>query len=263
VSFANLAGAGFPFRDLVVARTYDPRADAAAMRAARAFAEFMPGIAVIRSEEEALERLARHAALVAVGRPERRRPARLPGGDASVLARRLRVPVVVVPQAVGLELTGVRSIVCGVKDRCDARTVVAAGALADVLDLQLVLVHVWDESVAAAPVPLVLSASSPDTRPHNSAAMRRLLGDVARCAGRSRPGSACQRVVEGPVGESLCRAGGDEGAALVAVTASRHGPFTGALRGSVTRHVARHADRPVLVCPTDPDPALELGAQRP
>jgi nucleotide-binding universal stress UspA family protein len=138
---------------------------------------------------------------------------------------------------------------------------VAVGALADALDLQLVLVHVWDEPVAAAPAPLVLSPGPFDTaRPRNLAAIRELLGDVARRAGRSRPGAACLRVIDGPVGETLCRAGGNERAVLIAVTASRHRPFTSALRGSIARHVTRHADRPVLVCPQDPGRAL--GASR-
>jgi nucleotide-binding universal stress UspA family protein len=257
---ADFAATSFPFRDLVVARIYDPRADAAAMRAARALSERMPSAAVVRCEDEALERAARHAALVLAGRPDRRRPARRPGGDASVLARRLRVPVVVVPQAVGLDLIGVRSIVCGVKARLDTTTVVAAGALADALDLQLVLVHVWDEPAAAAPGPVVLSGGPFDTAsPRNLTAARELLGDVAWRAGRSRPGAACLRVIDGPVADALCRAGGDH-AALIAVSASRHGPFTSALRGSVARHVTRHADRPVLVCPADLDPALALRA---
>jgi nucleotide-binding universal stress UspA family protein len=170
---------------------------------------------------------------------------------------------VVVPQAVGLDLTDVRSIVCGVRAPQDTTTVVAAGALADALDLQLVLVRVWDEPVSAAPGPLVLSAGPFDTAsPRNLTATRELLGDVARAAGRSGPGAACLRIIDGPVADTLCRTGGDEHAALIAVTGSRHGPFTSALRGSVARHVTRDADRPVLVCPADLDPALALRAHR-
>jgi hypothetical protein len=37
--FAETMGAGFPFRDFLVARAYDPRAEAAATRVARAPAE--------------------------------------------------------------------------------------------------------------------------------------------------------------------------------------------------------------------------------
>jgi nucleotide-binding universal stress UspA family protein len=94
-------GAGFPFRDFLVARTYEPRADAAATLVARALADRMAGVVVIRAEGESLERQARHAALVVVGSPlRRRRPAGMPGGHASVLVRRLRIPVVVVPRQV-------------------------------------------------------------------------------------------------------------------------------------------------------------------
>jgi nucleotide-binding universal stress UspA family protein len=174
----------------------------------------------------------------------------MPGGNASVLAERLRVPLVVVPQQVGGDLTGLRSVVCGVRDPRDTTSVVAAGALADALDLQLVLVHVWDGTFDAA-------------RRQDEAGVRQLLGDVASRAGRSAPGAACLRVIDGAVGETLCRAGADERAALVALTASRRGPFASALLGSVARHVTRQADRPVLVCPRQPDPALRLGARRP
>src|ERR671914_1336802 len=97
-------GVGFPFRDFVVARTYEPPADAAATHVALALAERMAGVGVVRAEGESLEEQARHAALVIVGRPSRRRPAGLPGGNASVLARRLRVPVVVVPRQVDFDL---------------------------------------------------------------------------------------------------------------------------------------------------------------
>ena len=262
-SAGDVTGAGFPFRDFLVARTYEPRADAAATLVARALADRMRGVVIIRAEGESLERQARHAALVVVGSPLRRRPAAMPGGNASVLVRRLRLPVVVVPRQVGVDLTGLRSVVCGVRDSHDTTSVVAAGALADALDLQLVLVHVWDEPAVNAPRPLVFAPGTFDAaRPRAPAAVRALLGDVASRAGRRAPGAACLRVIDGAVGETLCRAGVDERAALVAVTASRRGPFASALLGSVARHVTRHADRPVLVCPRQPDPALRLGAHR-
>jgi nucleotide-binding universal stress UspA family protein len=260
-SVRDVTAAGFPFRDFVVARTYEPRADAAATLVAGALADRMGGVVVIRAEGESLERQARHAALVVVGTPLRRRPAAMPGGNASVLVRRLRVPVVVVPQQVSVDLTGLRSVVCGVRDPHDTPSVAAAGALADALDLQLVLVHVWDEPAANAPRPLTFPPGTFDAaRPRDQAAVRVLLGEVAWRAGRWAPGAARLRVLDGAVGKTLCRAGVDERAALIAVTASRRGPFASALLGSVARHVTRHADRPVLVCPSQPDPALRLDA---
>jgi nucleotide-binding universal stress UspA family protein len=263
-SVRDVTGAGFPFRDFLVARTYEPRADAAATLVARALADRMRGVVVIRAEGESLERQARHAALVVVGSPLRRRPAGMPGGNASLLVRRLRIPVVAVPRQVSVDLTGLRSVVCGVRDLHDTASVAAAGALADALDLQLVLVHVWDEPAANAPGrPLVFPPGTFDAAPPgDQAAVRALLGDVAWRAGRWAPGASCLRVIDGAVGETLCRAGVDERAALVAVTASRRGPFASALFGSVARHVTRHADRPVLVCPRQPDPALRLDAHR-
>ena len=133
--------------------------------------------------------------------------------------------------------------------------------MADALDLQLVLVHVWDELDGYKPRALAFPPGTFDSaRPRDQVAVRALLGDVAWRAGRWAPGAACVRVIDGEVGGTLCRAGGDERAALVAVTASRRGPVASALLGSVARHVTRHADRPVLVCPRQPDPALRLGA---
>ena len=257
-------GAGFPYRDFLVARTYEPRADAAATLVARTLADRMGGVVVVRAEGESLERQARQAALVAVGSPLRRRPASMPGGNASVLVRRLRVPVVVVPRQVSVDLTGLRSVVCGVRDLHDTTSVAAAGALADALDLQLVLVHVWDEPDPYRPRPLAFPPGTFDAeRPRDQVAVRALLADVAWRAGRWAPGAACTRVIDGAVGVTLCRAGVDERAALVVVTASRRGPFASALLGSAARYVTRHADRPVLVCPGQPDPALRLGACAP
>ena len=256
-SVRDVTGAGFPFRDFLVARTYEPRADAAATLVARALADRMAGVVVIRAEGESLERQARHAALVVVGSPMRRRPAGMPGGNATVLVRRLRIPLVVVPRQVSVDLTGLRSVVCGVRDLHDTTSVAAAGALADALDLQFVLVHVRGEP----PAPLVFPPGPFDAaRPRDQAAVRELLGDVAWRAGRWAPGAACLRVIDGAVGKTLCRAGVDERAALVAVTASQRGPFASALLGSAARYVTRHADRPILVCPRQPDPALRLGA---
>ena len=260
-SVLGVLGAGFPYRDFLVARTYEPRADAAATRVACALADRMDGVVVVRAEAESLERQARHAALVVVGSPLRRRPAAVPGGNASVLARRVRVPVVVAPRRVGGDLTGLRSVVFGVRDLDDTAPVAAAGALADALDLQLVLVHVWDEPPAGAAGSLAFSPRTFDPAgPRDQAAARALLGDVAWRAGRWAPGAACLRVMDGAVDKALCRVGVDEGAALLAVTALRRGPFASALLGSVARRVARRAGRPVLVCPRQPDPTLRLDA---
>jgi nucleotide-binding universal stress UspA family protein len=254
----DIEGAAFPFRDFVVARTYEARADAAATLVARALAERMGDeIVVVRVEGEALERQARHAALVVVGTPTRRRPATMPGGNASVLVRRLCVPLVVVPPRVSGDLTDLRSIVCGVRDHRDTVCAAAAGALADALDLQLVLVHVSQDPLAGLTRPLVVSAGGYHAPPEAHAA-RTMVGDLAQRAGRSAPGAARMRIVDGAAGQALCEAAGDERAALIAVGASRHGPMGSALRGSVARHVTRHADRPVLLFPHRPDRALRL-----
>ena len=254
----DVEGAAFPFRDFVIARTYEARADAAAMLVARALAERMgDDIVVVRVEGELLERQARHAALVVVGTPSRRRPATMPGGNPSVLVRRLCVPLVVVPPRVSADLADLRSIVCGVRDQRDTACAAAAGALADALDLQLVLVHVSQDPLAGLTRPLVLSAGGHHA-PADAHEARTMVGDLAQRAGRSAPGAARVRIVDGATGQGLCDTAVDERAALIAVGASRHGPMGSALRGSVARHVTRHADRPVLVFPQRPDPALRL-----
>jgi nucleotide-binding universal stress UspA family protein len=254
---------GFPFRDILVARTYEPLADAAATLMARALAARLGDVAVIRSEDEVLERQARHAALAIVGTPRRRRPARMPGGDPCVLALRLRIPVVVLGQRCSTaDLSAVQSVVCGVRDAADASCVAAAGALADALDLQLVLVHGWEPTQPRTVGPFLLApAASAEATPQDRAAAREQLSDIAQRAGRTAPGAACHRVIEGPPGQLLCRAGRDHRAAMIALTATRRGPLVTALLGSAARHVTRHADRPVLVCPRDLDPALDLASQ--
>ena len=255
-------GDRFPFRDILVARTYEPLADAAATLVARALAERLRDVAVMRAEDEALERRARHAALAIVGTPLRRRPARVPGGDPCVLAQRLRIPVVVVGQRCSTaDLSAVQSVVCGVRDAADVSCVATAGALADALDLQLLLVHVWEQTQQRTVGPLLAPAPAfAEATPQDRAAVRELLGDVARRAGRTAPGAACPRVIEGPPGQLLCAAGRDHRAAMIAVTATRRGPFVSAVVGSAARYVTRHADRPVLVCPRDLDPALDLAS---
>jgi nucleotide-binding universal stress UspA family protein len=255
---AGREGAPFPFRDLLVARTYEPRADAAATLVARAIAERMAGVAVIRAEGESLDSQAQHAALTVVGTPLRRAPAAMPGGDASLLARRLGVPVVVVPRRVALDLAGLRSLVCGVRDERDAVCVNAAGALADALDLQLVLVHVMSDAPVHVTPLVTMPAATARTAALAVPARRAMVAEVAARAGRLEPGAACLRIAEGPAGPSLRRAGREERAALVAVGASRRRPLAASILGSVARDVRRKADRPVLVCPHEPAAALRL-----
>lgn len=255
-------GRRFPFRDILIARTYEPLADAAATLVARALAARLGDVTIIRAEDDVLERQARHAALAIVGTPLRRRPARVPGGNPCVLAQRLQVPVVVVTQRCSTaDLSAVQSIVCGVRDNADVLCVAAAGALADALDLQLVLVHVWDQTqprtIGPLPVPPPVSA---EASLQDRATARELLSEVARRAGRTAPGAACPRVLEGPPDRLLCAAGRDHRAAMIALTSTRHRPLVNAWLRSAARHVIRHADRPVLVCPRDLDPALGLAS---
>ena len=247
----DVAGGPFPFRDFLFAQNGDPRGDAAAVLVAHALAERVPGGAVVRAE--LLERQARHASLLVLGTPRRRRR-----GNPSQLARRLALPVLAVPPRARSDMTGARSIVCGVRDRRDTACVAAAGALADALDLQLVVMHVWHDPVAAPASPL---AAVPTVRAGtDAAAARAILGDVIARAGRSAPGAACLRVTQGRPAAELCAAAVDEPAALLAVTASRRRPLVSALFGATAHDVVRDAARPVLVCPPQPNAALRLAS---
>jgi nucleotide-binding universal stress UspA family protein len=249
----------FPFRDFLVARTYELRADGAAMLVADALADAVGDVAVLRVEHDAVERAARHAALAVVGTPVRRRPPGMPGGDASLLAARLGVPVVVVPErCVSVDFRSVRSIVCGVRDPADTSCVRVAAALADALDLQLVLAHVCAPASLGAVGAVPMPAAPGPAGQHDRAAARELLGEVARRAGRAGSGASCPRLAEGSRSEELCRVGSDERAAFIAVTASRRGRFSSAFLGSVARDLTRQADRPVLVCPRRPSRRLAL-----
>jgi nucleotide-binding universal stress UspA family protein len=247
----------FPFRDFLVARTYEARADAAAMFVADALADAVGDVAVVRVEDDALDRAARHAALAVVGTPANRRAPNMPGGDASQLAARLGIPVVVVPRnRASVDLLSTRSIVCGVRSVANTRCVMAAGALADALDLQLVLAHVSSHvNVPVAGGANVPAASSIQLA-QDRADARELLGDVARRAGRAAPGASCPRLASGTAADEHCRLASDERAALIAVTASGAGRLASAIRGSVARDLVRQADCPVLVWPRQPDSAL-------
>lgn len=249
----------FPFLDFLVARTYEPRADAAAILVAEALAQAVGDVAVVRVEDEALDHAARHAALVVVGTPARRRAPDMPGGDASQLAARLGIPVVVVPQdRATVDLLSTRSIVCGVRSVASTPCVIAVGALADALDLQLVLAHVRSHvSVPVAGGANVPAASSIQLA-QDRADARELLGDVARRAVRAAPGASCPRLASGTAADELCRIGIDERAALIAVAASGGGRLASAIRRSVARDLVRQADRPVFVWPRQPNPALTL-----
>jgi nucleotide-binding universal stress UspA family protein len=258
---------GFPFRDFLVARTSEPRADTSAMLFAEALALAVGDVAVVRVEHAALERAARHAGLAVVGTPVRRRPAGMPGGDPSALAARIGLPAVVLPPGYAtVDPARMRSIVCGARDLGDLACVTAAGALADALDLQLILAHAsTPASVPPIGGPYMAVPAEPGSAADWSAA-RELLGEIARRAGRAAAGASCPRLADGAPAEELCRIGNDEGALLIAVTAARGGRLVSALRGSVARDLLRQADRPVLVWPRRPSPALAtgstLGAQR-
>jgi nucleotide-binding universal stress UspA family protein len=250
----------FPYRGFLVARTYEPQADASAMLVAEALAHAVGDVAVARVETDALYQAAEHAALAVVGTPTGRRPPGLPGGDPSQLAARLGIPVVVVPRGrTTIDVPSGRSIVCGIGSVADTPCASAAGALADVLDLQLVLVHVTSQ-VSVAPLAAPYAPAAPATGlVHDQLAARELLGEIARRAGRAAPGASCPRLAQGRGADELCRVGGDERAVLIAVTASRAGRLSAAVRGSVTRDLLRQADRLVFVWPRQPNPALAPG----
>lgn len=155
------------------------------------------------------------------------------------------------------------SILCGVQDDDDPACAAIAGALADSLRLQLILVHVVP-SIAQAP--LAFGAASGAIVPSTGrtvddrAAGRDIVNRVARAAGLALPDTAGIRVMRGAPGPAMTAAARREAASLVVVSASTRDRLQRVLRGSTTAYLTRRCERPVVVCPRDPAAAMRLRA---
>jgi nucleotide-binding universal stress UspA family protein len=126
-----------------------------------------------------------------------------------------------------------RSILCGVRDRCDVAAAHHGAAIARDLGLALTLAHVLRSSSAGS-----------------SLAADRMLRDVGRAVSLNVPGDPEVCVVEGSTGLQLQRCADARDAAMVAVGASCRSALDAALVGAASRHLMRRADRPVMICPS-------------
>jgi nucleotide-binding universal stress UspA family protein len=154
------------------------------------------------------------------------------------------------------ELDG-RLILCGVRDEADAPAVATAGAIAETLGLPLLLIHVLS-LVRRVCVPGaagfvgdygftvedVSRATEHVDRLVHAAGISE--ADADRCMARGVPGP------------TLVALASSQAAAMVVVGATARRWWSRALEPSVTGHLGRHCDRPVLVCPRHPAPAMRV-----
>lgn len=160
-----------------------------------------------------------------------------------------------------------RSLVCGVDDAADARSVVTVAArLAQRLGLPLILVHVTpgagagltpypvagDSTFVAAPAPTVpYPAVPPDATDLDAARQRgdRMLAKVAADCGVT--GAHLRAEPAADPADALRRVAADEDAELLVVGSRGRGPVKSTLLGSTSWELTAHAPCPVVVVPPE------------
>lgn len=176
------------------------------------------------------------AALLAVGATHRRGPGRvLPGGVADRLIHGAPCPVLVVPpsppatvKTIGIAYDRREQSEVALRAACD---------LARQLNARIVMLSVYNPMPVIAPEVGVVDWSE-DLR----ASLEERVGEVARALGaevRFLTGNP------GPALEQSSRTGID----LLVCGSRGYGPLRAVLAGSVSRYLADHAPRPVLVVP--------------
>jgi nucleotide-binding universal stress UspA family protein len=148
-----------------------------------------------------------------------------------------------------------RTVVCGVRDEFDAPAAATAAAVGSALGLSLVLVHVLGLGREILATSIAASASLSAT-PEDVVWADEMLARVLDAAGLHDVDVADRRVECGIPGPALVALGRAQDAGLIVVSASdRPWPLRAAVP-SVTGHLVRRSDRPVLVCPRDPAAAM-------
>jgi nucleotide-binding universal stress UspA family protein len=168
------------------------------------------------------------------------------------------LPVVILSRSAAAKPgLGGRSIVCGVHDESDAPAAAIAAAVARGLGLPLLLIHVRLPVTEVLPGAMVGAAVLPITVEHTAQATD-MLDRLGTAAGLDDADIAERRVRYGRPGRALMATARSQDAALVVVSASAR-PWPRRIFGpSVTAHLVRRCDRPILVCPRDPAPALRV-----
>jgi nucleotide-binding universal stress UspA family protein len=185
------------------------------------------------------------AALAVVPTSERRRG--IPSLPVVVLGRRV---------AKTSELDG-RLILCGVRDEADAPAVATAGAIAETLGLPLLLIHVLS-LVRRVCVPG--AAGFVGDYGFTVEDVSRATEEVDRLVHAAGLGEADadRQMARGVPGPALAALASSQAAAMVVVSTTARPWWSRALEPSVTGHLGRHCDRPVLVCPRHPAPAMRV-----
>jgi nucleotide-binding universal stress UspA family protein len=166
------------------------------------------------------------------------------------------VPVLIVTRSAEsrVALPG-RTVVCGVRDELDAPAAATAAAVASALGLVLVVAHVLGLGGEILPTSIAAPASLSVT-PEDITCADAMLTRALDAAGLHDFDIADRRVECGIPGPALVALGRAQDAGLVVVSASARPWPLRAVIPSVTGHLVRRSDRPVLVCPRDPAAAM-------
>jgi len=162
---------------------------------------------------------------------------RFGGSVRASLARHARCPMAVVPAVPRL---GGREVICGVRDWADVATATVANRFAGAIGLPLLLMHILPPAAGhgEAPSPAALE------RPWDDEAAYQLLELVANAVG----GTPSLRVEPGTAGRRLAYEATAREAGLLVVGAPTRGPLGAALTGSVSAHLMRRSQRPLVIC---------------
>lgn len=148
-----------------------------------------------------------------------------------------------------------RVVLCGARDEGDAPALAIADAIAQALELRLLVAHVLPAIRPHASRSVVPPCGPTREERAWAAAM---LARLAVAAGVEPPGDGGLRVLCGGAAADLAACARLEDAALVVVSATKRSRIRRMLSPSVARHLSRRCERPVLVCPKEPAAAMRV-----
>jgi nucleotide-binding universal stress UspA family protein len=150
-----------------------------------------------------------------------------------------------------------RLILCGVRDEADAPAVATAAAIGETIGLPLLLIHVLPP---VRQVCIPGAAAFVDDYGFTVEDVSRATEEVDHLVHAAGIGDsdADRQMARGVPGPTLAALASSQAAAMVVVSATARPWWSRTLEPSVTRHLGRHCDRPVLVCPRHPAPAMRV-----
>jgi nucleotide-binding universal stress UspA family protein len=170
--------------------------------------------------------------------------------------RDVAVPTVTLTRSATARGLQGRVVICGARDEGDAPALAIADAMACVLELPLLVVHVLP-AIRAYAYPSLAVPPRGDTREDRAWAAA-MLDRLAGAAGVAAPGDQGSRVLCGGAATELAALARTEDAALLVVSGTQRSWLQRALLPSATNLLARHGERPVIVCPRDPLAAMRV-----